>query len=75
MAAVTMTVLAVVAAAVDGGSKEGRPLLTAVVIDRGGGGMEPMAPMGASSTAVAVDGGGSNGIVPATIDNNDNTMA
>ena len=37
--------------------------------------MEPMAPMGASSPAGAVDGGGSNGIVPATIDNNDNTMA
>ena len=37
--------------------------------------MEPMAPMGVSSTAVAVDGGGGNGFVPTAINGNDNTMA
>ncbi len=36
--------------------------------------MEPTAPMGASSRAVTVDGGGGNGIVPAAVDDN-NTMA
>ncbi len=49
--------------------------MKAVVINRDGGGMEPMAPIGASLTAVAVDGGGGNDIVPATVDDNDDTMA
>jgi hypothetical protein len=46
-----------------------------VVVDRGRGGMEPATPMGALSTAVTVDGHGSNGVVPAAIDDNDNMMA
>jgi hypothetical protein len=47
------------------------PLLsTAVVVYRGGSGMEPTAPMAASLMAVAVDGGGGDGIVAATINNN-----
>ncbi len=46
------------------------PLSTAVAVDRGGGGMEPMALMGVSLTAVAVDGSGSNGAVAATVDDN-----
>ena len=37
--------------------------------------MEPMAPMGASLMAVAVDGGGSNGVLPATVKDNNETMA
>ena len=37
--------------------------------------MEPTALMGASSTAVAVDGGDGNVIVPVTIDENYNIMA
>ena len=45
------------------------PFLTAVVVDGGSGGMEPMAPMATSLTAVAVDGGGGNGDVAAAIDN------
>ncbi len=49
--------------------------MTAVVIDIGRGGMEPMAPMGVSLTAVAVDGSGGNSAVPATLDDNDDTMA
>jgi hypothetical protein len=44
------------------------PLSTAVVIDGGGGGMEPMAPMAALLTAVAIDGGGGNGVVATAID-------
>ncbi len=46
------------------------PLSIAVVVDGGSGGMEPTAPMGALLTAVAVDGNGGNGIVAATVDNN-----
>jgi hypothetical protein len=46
------------------------PLSTEVVVDGGGGGMEPMAPMAASLTAVAVDGGGGDGIVAAAVNNN-----
>jgi hypothetical protein len=46
------------------------PLLTAVVVNGGGGGMEPMAPMAASLTAVAVDGSGSDGVVAAAVDDN-----
>ncbi len=46
------------------------PLSTAVVIDGGGGGMEPTTPMAASLTAVAVDGSGGNGVVAATVDDN-----
>jgi hypothetical protein len=46
------------------------PLSTAVVVDRGGGGMEPTSPMAASLTAVAVDGGGGNSVVAAAIDDN-----
>ncbi len=46
------------------------PLLTAVVVDGGGSGMEPTAPMAALLTAVAVDGGGGNGVVFAAIDDN-----
>ncbi len=46
------------------------PLLTAVVVNRGGGGMEPTAPMAALLTAVAVDGGGGKGIVAAAVDDN-----
>ncbi len=46
------------------------PFLTAVVVDGGSGGMEPMAPMAALLTAVAVDGGGGNGIVATAINDN-----
>ena len=45
-------------------------LLTAVVIDGDGGGMEPTAPMKASLMAEAVDGGGGNDVVAAAIDDN-----
>ena len=34
-------------------------------------GTEPTAPKGAALTAVAVDGGGGNGVVPATVVDND----
>ena len=39
--------------------------------------MEPTTPMGASlrAVAVAVDGGCGNGVVPAAVDNNEDTMA
>ncbi len=40
------------------------------VVDGGNGGMEPMAPMTALLTAVAVDGGGNNDLVAAAINNN-----
>jgi hypothetical protein len=63
--------LALAAAIVTAEAKVPRPtLLTAVVANRGGGGMEPMAPMAASLTAVAVDGGGGDGVVAAAIDDN-----
>ncbi len=45
-------------------------LLITVVVNGGGGGMEPMALMEALLTAVAVDGDGGNGIVAATVDDN-----
>ncbi len=46
------------------------PLSTAVVVDGGGSGMEPTAPMAALLTAVAVDGSGVNGVVAAAVDDN-----
>ncbi len=46
------------------------PLSTAVVVNGGGSGMEPMAPMAASLTAVAVDGGGGDGDVATAINDN-----
>ncbi len=46
------------------------PMSTAVVIDGGGSGMEPTAPMAAWLTAVAVDGSGRNGVVAAPVDDN-----
>ena len=49
--------------------------MMAVVINRGGSGMEPTVPIGASSTAVAIDGSGGDGVVSAAVDNNDDTMA
>ena len=45
-------------------------LLTVVVVNGGGGGMEPTAPMAALLTAVAVDGGGGNGVVATAVDDN-----
>jgi hypothetical protein len=45
-------------------------LLTVVVIDRGGGGMEPIVPTVSLLTAVAVDGGDGNGAVAAAVDDN-----
>ena len=46
------------------------PFSTAVVVNRGIGGMEPTAPMAALLTAEAVDGGGGNGIVATAVNNN-----
>jgi hypothetical protein len=43
----------------------------AVVVDGGGSGIEPTAPMVASLTVVAVDGGGNDGVVTTTSYDND----
>jgi hypothetical protein len=43
----------------------------AVIVDGSGGGIEPMALMAASSTVVAVDGDGNNGVFTTTSYDND----
>jgi hypothetical protein len=45
-------------------------LLTAVVVDGGGSGMEPTVPMAVLLMAVAVDGSGGDGVVAAAINDN-----